>query len=323
MDKRNTDLEQIREFLLAAAGPVYITSHPFPDGDSIGSTVGLYHYLTARGVQAFPVLPGPVPEVYEFLVSGLELLHPPLNVQGEIVVVLDCSDLKRLQDWGQLLAEAAWVINIDHHLNNDFFGDMNYVDPSAAAVGQILHNMFAATQYSQAVAQALFTALFTDTGRFSFSNTDVSVLRAGARMVELGASPSGVFNSVYQNRSGNYYYFLSEALAKIERLFEGRVAVLPLERELPAKYGLEEWELDDLNDYPRSLKGVILSVVLKETEDNGIKVSLRSTGQLNVAAIAKDLGGGGHHNAAGATLPLSMAEAKAKLACRLAEEFEQ
>jgi phosphoesterase RecJ-like protein len=320
MDKR-TSLVQILNTILSLEGPIYILSHPSPDGDSVGSTMGLYHLLGARGIKAVPVLADP-PPTYSFLTAGAEVLKPPVDIKGKNIIVLDCSDVKRLHQTGQSLDGAKLVINIDHHLNNDMFGHENYVDPTVAAVGQILHTMFYGTgPYPQQAAQALFAALFTDTGRFSYGNTNAAVLGVGAELVELGANPQNVYDSIYQNKSSNYYGFLSEALKRISLSSDNRVAIIGLERKLLAEHKLEDWELDDLNEYPRSLKGVRVSAILKET-DEGIKVSLRSKGDLNVATVARDFGGGGHKNAAGASIEMDLNQAIEQLKKRLEQEFE-
>lgn len=322
MATKNTELALIRHALLGAREPVFILSHPFPDGDSIGSTFGVYGILTAAGIQAQPVL-DTLPRVYEFLAGDSKIIQPPADLRGKIALVLDCGDLSRLQEAGHSLEGAVKVINIDHHLHNDYFGDLNYVDSKAAAVGEIIHEIFRdfPQYYTPRTAEALYTALVTDTGRFSYSNTTARVMRTAAALVEVGACPQKVYNHLYQNRSQNYLAFLSQALSRIELHFSGRVALLPLERSLLTRHNLEDWELDEINDYPRSLTGVSVSIVLRETEEGITKASLRSKG-WNVAAIARAFGGGGHNNAAGATLPMSLSEARNKLLKYLEQETD-
>jgi phosphoesterase RecJ-like protein len=315
--RSNSDLKEIKELLLSCRDRVYIFSHPYPDGDSIGSTMGLYHLLRSAGVQAVPVLPPPLPRSYEFLLSGAEVLSPPVDIAGGTAVVLDCGDLRRLRETGQSLEGAARIINIDHHLNNDMFGDYNYVDCQAAAVGQILLAMFAGSPCPPPAAEALYTAMYTDTGRFSYSNTSADALAAAAELVKSGARPQRVFNEIYQNRSREYYSLLAEVLAGMEITHNGLVASISLDRELMGKHRVCEWELDELSDYPRSLRGVLVSVIFKEVGENTVKVSLRSKEHVNVAAVARELGGGGHHNAAGVTLNMSLAQARQQVLARL------
>lgn len=320
---RNSELVLIQEILLKAQEPICIFSHPYPDGDSIGSTVGLYYLLRGLGKEVFPVMSRPLPGIYDFLLAGLPILEPPVDIRGKIAVILDCGDLRRLHQTGQTLTDAAMVINIDHHLNNEYFGDYNFVDASAAAVGLIIHEMFQASAYSTEVAEALFCALYTDTGRFSYSNADARALSTGAELIKLGANPQRIFNEVYQNRSLLYYKFLAEALINLEMACSNQVAILSLDRDILSKYSLEDWELDDINDYPRSLKGVMVSAVIKESGDEHVKVSLRSKGDFNVADLAKSLGGGGHLNAAGATVQMSVSQVKSRLISFLKEELGQ
>jgi phosphoesterase RecJ-like protein len=307
---KNTEMSLIRDALLGARQPVTILSHPSPDGDSIGSTLALWGILRAAGVGVEPVLES-LPRAYAFLAAGLEIARPPVDLAGKVALVLDCSDLSRLDQVGQSLAGAVQVINIDHHLHNECFGDLNYVDSQAAAVGEIIYRMF--RDYPQYInprsAEALYTALVTDTGRFSYSNTTAATLETGAALIARGARPNEVFRQVYQGRSPAYLAFLSQALAGLEYYFSGRVVLLPLERGLLSRYELEEGELEDVSDYPQSLADAALAIVLRETADGNTRVNLRSKGR-NVASIARAFGGGGHNNAAGATLPCSLAEAR-------------
>lgn len=304
----NTDAALIRHRLLGARQPVCILSHPYPDGDSVGSAIGLWGILTAAGITAQTVFDS-VPRVYEFLTTRAEIYRPPLDLEGKIAVVLDCSTRARLQEVGLSLAGAALIVNIDHHRGNEYFGHLNYVDCQAAAVGEIIHRIFGVCPqyYSPEVAEALFTAIFTDTGRFSYGNTTADSLQTAATLVEYGASPQRIYNFLYQNRSPVYLAFLGQALTRIQLHFSGQLALLPLERDLLLAHGLEDWELEEINDYPRSLAGVKVSVVLREIGQGKVKASLRSKG-LDVAAIARGFGGGGHRNAAGVTLTLPLAE---------------
>lgn len=319
-EKSNAEQALIRTALLTAPAPVLILSHPFPDGDSIGSTVAVARLLAAAGIKTEPVL-APVAASYAFLTQGLEILSPPIDATNKVVLVLDCSDVARLHEAGHSLVGARQVINIDHHRGNEYFGDLNYVDSAAAAVGEIIHRLFRDYRqyYSAAVAEALFTALMTDTGRFSYANTSSPCLKAAAELVELGAEPQRVYNCLYQNRSRGYLALLAQALPLIELHFSGRVSLLPLSKELLASSGVDDSELEEINDYPRSLAGVEISVVLKESGPNQTKASLRSKA-CDVAAIARSLGGGGHLNAAGITFALSLTTARQQLLERLGKE---
>lgn len=317
----NNNLAELKELLLACRDKIYIFSHPYPDGDSIGSTMGLYHLLKAVGVQAVPVLPAPFPRSYDFLVSGVEVLSPPVDIGGGTAVVLDCSDLRRLNQTGQSLEGAARIVNIDHHLNNEMFGAYNYVDPQAAAVGQIIHAMFSDSPCPPQAAEALYTAIYTDTGRFSYGNTSSETLAVAAQLVKSGARPQRVYNEIYQNRSREYYSLLAVALAEMEVTHHGLVASISLDLELLSQHRVADWELDELNDYPRSLKGVLVSVIFKEVEENTVKVSLRSKERVNVAAVARELGGGGHYNAAGVTLNMSLAQARERVLAQIETEL--
>lgn len=315
------DAVKAKEVLLNSSRPVVILSHPNPDGDSVGSTMGLYYLLRDAGKQATPVLPAPVPGIYKFLLGDVAVVNPPADVTGKIAVVLDCSDVRRLAESGQHLQGAGCVINIDHHLHNELFGDINLVDSSAAAVGQILFDLFYPEPIPPPAALALYTALYSDTGRFSYSNTQAKTLATAAKLVELGADPHLVYSHIHGTRSEAYIRFLARMLGDVQLMCNGRVAYLEISRELLAEYALQEWELEELNDYPRSLAGVAVSVVARQGQGDSVKVSLRSKGRWNVAQLARDLGGGGHQNAAGVTLNMPLPQARALLRKRLEEVF--
>lgn len=319
MAEKNNDLSQIRQALLGAEAPVVILSHPSPDGDSIGSTIGVHGILTAAGIEAIPVLPE-LPSIYDFLTKEVDILHPPVDLTGNIALILDCGDSNRLTQSGQSLEGADLVINIDHHLHNDYFGNLNYVDSNATAAGELIYMLFRdyPQYFSPGTADALYTALVTDSGGFCYSNTSSKALWAAGTLVEWGAKPHRVYHHLYQNRSLGYFAFLAEALGRIELHCSGKVALLPLDRGLLLRYSIGDWELDEVNDYPRSIAGVSVSIVLKETEA-GVKASLRSKG-WNVAEIAAAFGGGGHNNAAGVTLDMSLDEAKDQLLKYLEQE---
>lgn len=296
----NSTLEHIRRRIFSAPKPVVILSHPSPDGDSIGSSVGLWYLL--QDIEAVVAIPQPIPQRYDFLLRDLPLKSPPLDLSGQTAVVLDCSDAQRLERIGQSLTKAALVINIDHHQGNTYFGHLNHVDPAASAVGELIYAMFSGSTITPPAAQALFTAIYTDTGRFSFSNTSANALQAAAGLVKRGAEPNRVYHQVYQNRSARYYRFLAKALERIELICRGRAALVILDRQLLAAYKIADWDLEGFDEYPRGLEAVEVAAVIRELPDNSVKLSLRSRGDHDMAAIARELGGGGHFNAAGAHL---------------------
>lgn len=312
----------VRDCLFGAPGKVYVLGHPHPDGDSLGSIVGLSLVLQARGVEAIPVSSGPMPARYEFLTQHVSFAPAPVDATGATVAVLDCGDLMRLQELGQTLTGALTVVNIDHHQGNPRFGNLNLVDPSAAATGLLIWEVFGEGLNAQA-AQALFTAIYTDTGRFSYPNTDARALQAAASLVELGANPSQVFQAIYETLSPNYLKFLGHILTKIEYAHNLQIALLALSQEELQESGLEEGELDSIIDYPRAVGGIVAAAVLKEISSTQVRVSFRSKGQVNVAKVAAALGGGGHINAAGASFTGSLAAAREQVLTLLSRAMEE
>lgn len=321
MTAKNDTLDYILQRIASGPKPA-ILSHPSPDGDSVGSSVALWHLLNTAGIESFVAIPGPIPRRYEFLVQDINPVPVPLDLSGMVAIVLDCSDEHRLSRIGQSLNQAALVVNLDHHRGNTRFGHLNHVDPSASAVGELIYTMFCPGSIPQPAAQALFTAIYTDTGRFSFSNTSARALEIASRLVAQGAAPNEIYHQVYQNRSPGYYRFLAKALDRIELLFQGKVALVVLDRPLLDAYGIADWDLEGFEEYPRGLAGVEIAGVVREQPDGSVKLSLRSRGSRDVAAIARELGGGGHVNAAGAQMDLNPSQVVERLKHILAGEMD-
>lgn len=298
-----------RSFLLLA--------HVYPDGDVLGSQLGLGLALRAAGRRVTFACRHPVPDPFPFLPGAGEVQQWKEGQGGhEVVVTLDCPDPSRV---GGLLEgcrqPGVRVLNIDHHADNRRYGDVNWIQPEAAATGEMVYELIQATGLAMTpeVAVNLYTAIVTDTGSFRYSNTTPTTFRIAARLVEAGADPARVAIQLHETRHLAGLHLLGRILQQVEENADGTIAWVVIDRSQTASPDLLEAE--DFITYPRSLRTVKVAVLFRELggEVPTVKVSLRAKGQVNVARIAARLGGGGHPNAAGAVLHTDLAEAKARV----------
>ena len=289
-----------------------LLAHLYPDGDVLGSQLGLGLALREVGRSATFACRHPVPDPYGFL-PGADQLQQWKEGRGEydVVVTLDCPDPNRV---GGLLdglrQPGSRVLNIDHHGDNKRYGDVNWVQPKAAATGEMVFALLepAGLPLTAAVATNLYTAVVTDTGSFRYSNTTPETFRIAARLVEAGADPAAVAIQLYETRHLAGLHLLGRILQQVETNAEGTVAWMVIDRSQTASPDLLEAE--DFITYPRSLRTAKVAILFRELPGE-VKVSMRAKGEVNVALIAARFGGGGHPNAAGVVLPGSLADARA------------
>jgi phosphoesterase RecJ-like protein len=285
-----------------------------PDGDALGSALALAQGLMAQGKRVEVVCQDPVPELYSFL-PGSSLVLTPDQVRGphEVAVFLDCTDASRVGEAALALANGARVrLNVDHHVTNSLFGDMNYVDPQRAAVGEQVYLVLQAmgVKVGKPTAMCLYVAIATDTGQFCYSNTTVETHRLVASLLEDGANPAQVSESLYESRSLPSLRLLSLALGVLRVSSCGQVAWVSLSRSMLKEAGARDDEAEGLINYPRSLEGVAVGILLKEIDEDRVKVSFRSRDRVDVSRLAASLGGGGHPRAAGCLLEMGLQEAE-------------
>lgn len=282
-----------------------VISHQNPDGDAIGSTLGLGLMLRSAGLNVQAAWPDPIelPLKYEFM-PGKEMLTSPgeLRLDG-LVIAVDCANAGRLGELEDAVLEAPAVVNIDHHPDNTFFGSVDIVDPAASATAEILYKAAGelGLEVDRDIAVCLYTGIVTDTGRFQFSNTSAGTLQVAAELVELGAEPNRLYEEVYQGDSLSYMRLTGELISKA--VFEpetGLVYVFMPQEELK-RFGVKMNETEDLIDALRTLRGHRIAVLFKELDNGKIRISLRSRADTDIGTVARRLGGGGHRVAAGYT----------------------
>jgi phosphoesterase RecJ-like protein len=296
-----------------------VTSHINPDGDAIGSEMGLTHFLRARGKQVLVMNSSETPEVLRFLdpADEIRIWGEPgtreLLDDVDAVFIVDVNNWEHIGHVGRGLQQRRLPrACIDHHQEaNPDFADVTVGDTSAAATGVLILEMIrdAGEPLTLPMADALFAAILTDTGTFRFSNTDARALRAAAELVEAGSSAFEMHRKVFGSKSWGAGRMLGPVLSTLESASHGRLAWISATLEMINEAGATHDDMDGFADLVRSIKGVELVLFFKETSEGDVKVSLRSNGIVDAHAIARHFGGGGHIMASGMRVsgPLSSA----------------
>lgn len=303
--------------------------HLSPDGDSIGSTLALGLALERLGKRTVWVgadLPG---DAYRFL-PGSERFRLWNEVeedwsQYDAAVLLDCADLDRVGPARTAIDRIGKIINIDHHPSNRRYGDVNYIEPGAAAVGEITARLIDAlgVPLDTAMAYGLYTAILTDTGSFQYENTRPETLRLAARFMDLGVAPQRVSQSVFEQRPLRVLRLLREALGTLEVGAGGRLAWMTVSRAMMDRAGAQRGDTEGFVNYPRSLGGVEVALLFSEEPDGRVRVSWRSNREVDVSQLAARFGGGGHARAAGCTLPGPLDRARVQVLQEVARYLEE
>lgn len=323
--------------LVDAAESIAIIGHERPDGDCIGSEIALCLILRAVGKRAAIVNADPTPAKYTNLdPEGMISQHRPgtpvasvseqVQVRGaDLIFVVDSTDLKRIGKISREDFGAAKIVNVDHHPGNPLFGDVNFVDTSAAAAAELIWRLAAERRWPvPALArEALYTGLVTDTGHFAYSNTSPRVLRMAAELRETGVDGEAVWRRIFLNKTRAELDLESRARASLECRANGRIALIGLRQSDFDATGTTTQNADEFSGIPRMLVGVELALFFYEYDGGAAtKVSLRSTQNFDAGALARHFGGGGHKQASGCSFALPLDEAKAKFLVEAEKRFQ-
>jgi len=293
-----------------------ISTHTNPDGDAIGSQLGLAHILENLGKSVTLVSRDPTPRIYRFLVGADRILrNPPQDPYFDVYFIIDCSDMSRIGDELTSRIQSRLIINIDHHVTNQQFADINWVDPDASSSSEMIYRLARRLQVkiSPEAAECLYTGIFMDTGSFRQSNTTSDTLKTAGDLVELGANPSRVSQEIHGSQSLSQIQLLGMVLNTLEIRADGMLAFISITRDMFNATGTNAEDIEEFVNYPRSIQGVKVGALLREEQIGGIKVSLRSRDSTDVARLAAVFGGGGHKNAAGFYLDGTLKNAKNRL----------
>jgi bifunctional oligoribonuclease and PAP phosphatase NrnA len=285
-----------------------ITAHTSPEGDALGAQLGFYNLIRKLGKRGTIISEDKLPYGFDFLPGHklIRILGKGSKINFDCLVALDCADLKRTGNIYKLNIDHKPVLNIDHHISNQMFGDVNWVDPSASSCSEMIYRLYKKLRMSidQDTALVLYTGLMTDTGSFRYSNTSSFSHQIAAELIERGINVAQVYRNAYENIPISDVKLLLKLLPKIKFFGQGKIAAFQIDKNLllGKKPCLDLAEL--LLNFGRAIKGVEVVVLFKKSlgVKNEVRVNLRSQGKVDVNKVAAFFGGGGHKTAAGCTL---------------------
>lgn len=300
------NLQQTGKMLLEAQ-KIVLCCHVSPDGDTLGSALGLMHALDKAGKDVTVLVDDDISKGFMFL-PGIERCQRPVaesTINADLFVVVDASSFDRVGIASDVV-KAPVLMNIDHHISNTEFADYLYLDTAAAATGEIMCDLYAEMgwEHDEKSALCLYTAISTDCGSFRYSNTTSKTMQRAAKLLDYGVVPSVISDNL-DMRSRATAELLSKVLPSLTFAYEGKVAYISIPNELYNKNA----QTDSFVSYPRYIEGVDVAIMFKAVEENVIRVSMRSS-KTDVAQIALSFGGGGHVKAAGCTVNASLEEAE-------------
>ncbi len=283
---------------------IYICSHVQPDGDNIGSTLALYMAICKIKDKVNVIKVDEIPSDFLFLPNSQVFQEYSTEMPVDLFIALDSSDIERLGPGKSLLKKAKKIINIDHHVTNDNFGDVNIVLPSASATGEIVYSFIKHMniEIDKDIATCLYTAISTDTGRFMYSNTTYETHLIASDLLNTGLDLNLVNIHLYQNRSIERTRLFLEALYNMELYLDDQIGIATVTQEMLSKHNAKLEDTDGIVSFIRDTDTIEVACLLKEISEKEIKVSLRSKKSVDVSTIALKFGGGGHIRAAGCTI---------------------
>jgi phosphoesterase RecJ-like protein len=276
-----------------------ITTHVRPDGDGVGSSLGLCWLLRSLGKTAEVIVSDGVPVSYQSL-PGADQIRKVTEVDNtyDAIFVIECSDIDRPGIAG---LRDQFTVNIDHHATSDHFGTVNWIDATASAVGEMIYNLCKAIggRVTKEIAECVYMALVTDTGSFHFPNTTDRTLKVASELVKAGVKPAQISEAVYNSYPWSRIELMRQVLNTVKRDPSGKVAWMRQTLEMRVNAGMVDGDNNGFVNIPLAAKEVVAAIYMRETAPNYFRVSLRSKGEINVAKVAEKFGGGGHKNAAG------------------------
>ncbi len=291
--------------ILADYKDVIITGHTGPDGDCVGSCMGLYNYLTKNYPQVHTrVYLEDFQEAYH-TIKHTEMIQKP--IQGgeacELMIILDLSNTERITE-GMLpyFEKANHVVNIDHHISNTKYGDENYIHPEASSASEVVCDMLDPEKIPLSAAEALYVGIICDSGVFKYSSTSEHTMQTAGMLIKIGVRPDHWIDSVFYERTLKSTQLLGEAIKNLNIVCGGKMVWSVLEREAFNKWGATKQDVEGIVEQLRLIKGVDTALLIIETEDGKSKFSFRSKEIVDVNQVASIYGGGGHVRAAGCTV---------------------
>jgi len=296
-----------------------ITTHIKPDGDGVGSSLGLCWLLRSLGKTAEVIVRGDVPHSYKNLPGADEIRDvEKIDNNYDAVFVIECSNLERPGIRG---LDNQFTVNIDHHATSEHFGTINWIDSTASAVGEMIYNLCKAIggRVTKEIAECVYMALVTDTGSFHFSNTTERTLKVASELVKAGVRPAEISEAVYNNYPWSRIELMRQVLGTVKRDDTGRVAILRQTLAMREASGAVDGDNNGFVNIPLAAREIAAVVYMREVGPDSFRVSLRSKSNINVARVAEKHGGGGHKNAAGLRAEGNWDKAECELVAEVAD----
>lgn len=301
--KMNLKTDEVKKIfnILNNSKNICIAGHKAPDGDCIGSVMALYSLLKPAGKNLTVCIDGDIPYNYKPFVDESVLCAEYSGEKFDVAVVLDCSDAQRLGKFKEITENSDIVICIDHHRTNDNFADINIIDPEISSTGELIYNIILASgmEINKDIAEYIYMAILTDTGKFSYSSTTGDTHRTAAELIEKGVDVSYMDNIIYGSKPSNVVKAFIDCIKSIELHVDNKLGIAVISQKILRDNNVEMGDIDGVVEFIREIREVEVSCVLKEYSDSFTKVSLRSKNDVDVSQISLMFGGGGHRKAAG------------------------
>ncbi len=309
----NALFQTARDFI-QAHDQFLVVSHVHPDGDAASSTLAVGWMLTHLNKRFWMMNEGEIPDKFKFLKNSGQIASfasPEAKRTFRHVIAVDCADYSRIGQLRSLIADDAAILNIDHHPTNDRFGEVALVRDDAAATAEVLFDLieWMDIPWHTDLAECIYTGLLTDTGGFRYSNTSSKVLLIASRLVGLGVNGSRLADALLETMSYRQVMMLKTALSGLAFDERRQIGWFVISQEQSEQFQARDEDFEGLVNYPQNIEGVEVGLMFREMGARKVKVSFRSSGLVDVAQIAKSLGGGGHVRAAGCTLETTLEQA--------------
>lgn len=277
-----------------------IISHINPEADAIGSSLALWHFILSIKKEAVVINKTGIPENLRFL-PGAKKIKSAIPADADLYIIVDTASLERTGFKVLKNKNTPPIVNIDHHITNDGFGDLNIIDHNASATAVLIFRFLNCMNFplTREIMMNIYAGVYEDTGGFSYQNTNAECFKIAETMVKKGLNPSYIARMLKEEVPARKYLLLGEALSTLKIYPEIKTATMFVRMDMKEKYGASWEDTDGFVDYAKAIKGVKVGVLFNEREDGSIKVSMRSKDDVDISLIAKEFGGGGHRNAAG------------------------
>ncbi|CAM2890706.1 bifunctional oligoribonuclease/PAP phosphatase NrnA [Paenibacillus sediminis] len=303
-----------------------VVSHVQPDGDAVSSTLAVGWLLSCLGKKFVMLNEGPIPDRMNFLWHADQIVNLSVTSLGrtyKYIVCVDCADFQRVGLTKQYFAEDAVILNIDHHPTNDAYGTYNLIKEDAAATAEILYDLIHGfgLEWNADIASAIYTGLLTDTGGFRYSNTTPKVMSIASQLLTYGVDGPKLSETLLEEMTFAQLQVLTKALSTLQMSDDGKISWVYVTPEHMAECGAKNDDLEGIVNYPRNIRGVEVGLLFKVIDDQAVKVSMRSAGKVDVAAVAQSFGGGGHVRAAGCRIEGQLDDIISRVIARVREDL--